>query len=219
MFAKVCRGGGVPGGGKGATESVTLLKKPAKRRNRADIWIRQRPYQVRQPVASWASVRIAKNKNVISLLGLLHGCAKVIHFFAASFGTSGDYDVSLALAGSRQFVENLAGRVLAAGHGEKNVVIGIIKRRERGQILLEPRLHAFYGTNQGNARRVKASVAANPPLRHAQPAQPVPQIVEPLQDLLHNEEVEECKHGWPLAKRAARSISDKTGRTAVRGRN
>src|SRR5260370_42234740 len=102
VFAKVCRSRGVPGRGQRAAESMTLLKEPAKRRNRTDGYIGQRADQMRQPVASRTSIRIAKNKNVISLLRLLHGCAKSVHFFAAPFGTSRDDDGDLALAGSRQ---------------------------------------------------------------------------------------------------------------------
>src|SRR6202011_4483384 len=149
VFAEVCGRRRIPGGGQRAAESVPLLEEPAKCRDCADFWIRQRPDQMRQPAAPRASVGVAKNKNVVSLLRLLYGRAKVVHFFAASFRTPGDYDVNFVFAGSREFVENLAGGVLAACHREKNVIIGIIKRSERSQIFLEPGLDAFDGANQG----------------------------------------------------------------------
>src|SRR5882672_798320 len=153
---------------------------------------------MRQPTASRAPVRIGKYKNVVSFLRLLDGCAKVVHFLSASLGPPRDNDVNAVFAGSRELIENLAGWVLATRQCEKNIVVGIVKRGEGREILLEPRLDALDRTNQRDARRVEPRMAPNPPLCHAQPAQPVPKVVHSLQDLFHDQEVEECKqHGWP----------------------
>ena len=119
MLAEVGGDGRIPGGSERAPEAAALAEKPAKRRNRAHVCVGQRCHHVRQPIPPGPSVRIGKHENVKSPAGLQYGCAEVVHFFAASFGTPGDDDVNPALAGCREPLDNLARRVFPLAMAKK----------------------------------------------------------------------------------------------------
>src|ERR1700730_1550752 len=119
-----------------------------------------------------------------------------------------------------ELIEDLAIRIFCTCHREENFVVGIIERCEGGEILLESGLDALDRTEQGDARLVETAMAPNPALRHVKPAQPIPEVMQSLQDLFNDQEIEQCKHGWhTVLWGVRRSISDKIGITAARRPN
>src|ERR1700730_4709514 len=110
-----------------------------------------------------------------------------------------------------ELIEDLARRIFPTCHREENFVVGIIERCEGGEILLEPGLDALDRTDQGDARLVETAMAPNPALRHVKPAQPIPEVMQSLQDLFNDQEIEQCKHGWhALLLRGRRGTSVKS---------
>ena len=84
MLAEIRRGGRVPGRRQRAPESAGLREKPAKRRHRAEIGIRQRRHEPREPAPPGTPVGIRKNVNVEPFRGLQNGRAEIVHFLAAA---------------------------------------------------------------------------------------------------------------------------------------
>ena len=197
MLAEIGCGGRVPGGRQRAPQAARLRKKPAERGDGAEIGIGQRRDQLRQPPAPGASIGIGEHIHVESFGSLLNGCAKIVHLFAAAVGPAGDHHVRLALGARGDSLDDLAGRVIGAGHREKYFVVGVIKSEESRKVLFQARLGALYRAKQGHARRVETGMPAGAPLRQAQPLQAVPKVVQALKNLLDHEHVEQCEHRLP----------------------
>ena len=80
MLAEIGRGGRIPGRSQRAPESAGLREKPAKRRHRAEIGIRQRRHEARQPAPAGAPVGIRKHVNVKSFRGLQNAARRLFTF-------------------------------------------------------------------------------------------------------------------------------------------
>ena len=144
MLAEIRRGGRIPGRRQRAPESADLREKPAKRRHRAEVGIRQRRHEPREPASAGTPVGIRKNVNVEPLRGLQNRRAKVIHFLSAIVRPPGNHDVNFVLAGRGDALDDFTRRIIGARHREENLVIGIIKGCQRRNVLFEPRLGALH---------------------------------------------------------------------------
>ena len=114
VLAEIRRGGRIPGRCQRAPESAGLREKPAKRRHRAEIGIRQRRHEPREPAPAGTPVGIRKYINVESFRGLQNRRAEVVHFFSAIVRPSGNHDVNFVLAGRGDALDDFARGVVGA---------------------------------------------------------------------------------------------------------
>ena len=123
-----------------------------------------------------------------------HRAAQIMHFLAAILGGAGNHDMHGPLAGGFHSLDDFERGIEAGSERKIDLVVRVVKSRERHQIVFKPGLDAFARTNQRRDRRVKSRMRREPSPHQTEPLVTVPERVEPQRDLHHDQKIEKVEH-------------------------